>query len=120
VFTGPIAPLAPRYAALLIPGGLAIFLQLSALPARAGLGWMAFAYAALLIPGTAVRREDEVYGARWYAEGRTAWKAAYLSTHDEAKADQRAHFSVYPWPLGERLTFLESRQLNLFLPPAAR
>jgi hypothetical protein len=120
VFTGPIAPLAPRYAALLIPGGLAIFLQLSVLRVRPHLTWLVFAYTALLIPGTAVRREDEVYGANWYAEGRRSWKVAYLSTHDEAKADQISHFSVYPGPLGERLTFMENRQLNLFLPPRAQ
>jgi hypothetical protein len=119
VFTGSIAPLAPRYASLLIPGGLAIFLQLSVLRARRGLAWLAMAYTVLLIPGSSVRRADEIYGANWFAEGRTSWKAAYLSTHDEAKADQLSHFSIYPVPLVERLAFLESRQLNLFLPPPA-
>jgi hypothetical protein len=118
VFTGPIAPLAPRYASLLIPAGLALFLQLSELRVRRNLAWMAMAYTVLLIPGTAVPRPDEIYGANWYAEGRRAWKAAYLSTHNETKADQMAHFSVYPAPLGERLNFLEDRQLNLFRPSA--
>jgi hypothetical protein len=117
VFTGSIAPLAPRYAALLIPAGLAIFLQLCALRVRPGVSWLVFTYVALLVPGTAVRRADEVYGANWYADGSRAWKAAYLSTHDESKADQAAHFSVYPGPVSDRLIFLEDRQLNLFLPP---
>jgi hypothetical protein len=117
VFTSAIAPLAPRYVSLLIPAGLAIFLQLSLLGNLRGLGWAAMAYAVLLIPGTSITRTDEIYGANWYAEGRRSWKAAYLSTHDEAKADQLSHFSIYPAPLGERLTFLEDHRLNLFLPP---
>jgi hypothetical protein len=116
VFTGAIAPLAPRYASLLIPGGLAILLQLSTLRVQPGCAWLAAAYVVLLIPGTAVRRADEVYGANWFAEGRRSWGAAYLSTHDEAKANQIAHFSIYPAPLGERLDFLEAHDLNLFLP----
>jgi hypothetical protein len=120
VFTSSIAPLAPRYASLLIPAGLAIFLQLLLLRAHRGLGWAAMAYVVLLIPGTAVTRADEIYGANWFAEGRRSWKAAYLSTHDEAKADQLSHFSIYPAPLGERLTFLENNRLNLFLPPSSQ
>lgn len=119
VFTGPIAPLAPRYASLLIPAGLAIFLQLSVLRVRRPFAWLAAVYTLLLIPGTAIPRSDEVSGANWYTEGRRAWKAAYLSTHNEAKSDQISHFSIYPAPLGERLTFLENHQLNLFLPPPA-
>jgi hypothetical protein len=117
VFTGPIAPLAPRYATLLIPGGLAIFLQLDTLVPRGAIAWLAIIYTALLIPGTAVQRADEVYGANWYAEGRRAWKAAYLETHDEAAADRISHFSVYPASLGDRLRYLEDHRLNLFLPP---
>jgi hypothetical protein len=120
VFTGPIAPLAPRYASLLIPGGLAILLQLSVLPARGLLGWMAIAYAILLVPATAIPRATEVYGANWYTDGLRSWKAAYLMSHDEAKADQIAHFSVYPFPLGDRLTYLEDHRLNLFLPDEAQ
>jgi hypothetical protein len=116
VFTGPIAPLAPRYASLLIPGGLAILLQLFALPGRRKIAWLAIAYTVLLVPATAIPRADEVYGANWYSEGRASWRAAYLSSHDEAKADQVSHFSVYPFPLGDRLTYLQERQLNLFLP----
>jgi hypothetical protein len=118
VFTGSIAPLASRYASLLIPGGMAILLQLAVLPARGVMAWLALAYAVLLVPGTAFLRSDEVYGINWYSEGKRAWKAAYLSTHDEAKADQIANFHIYPFPLGTRLTYLEDRRLNLFLPDA--
>jgi hypothetical protein len=120
VFTGPIAPLAPRYAALLIPAGLAIFLQLAQLRAHPNLAWLAMAYVVLLVPGTSIRRADEIYGENWYADGRRSWKAAYLRTHDEVQADQVAHFPVYPGPLGDKLTFLEDRRLNLFLPDSDR
>jgi hypothetical protein len=114
VFTTPIAPLAPRYATLLIPGGLAIYLQLEALAARAGLRWLAIAYTVILIPGTSVQHADEVIGANWFADGRRSWKSAYLQTHNEAEADRISHFSVYPLPLGDRLKYLEDRRLNLF------
>ncbi len=114
VFTGPIAPLAPRYATLLIPGALAIFLQLGALASRRAALGLAMAYTLLLVPCTTVRRPDEIAGADWFADGRRAWRAAYLQTHDEAAANRIAHFSVYPGPLGDRLRFLEDRRLNLF------
>jgi hypothetical protein len=118
VFTGSIAPLASRYVSLLIPAGMAILLQLAVLRTRGMTAWLALAYAILLVPGTAVQRSDEVYGINWFSEGKRAWKAAYLSTHDEAKADQIADFRIYPSPLGPRLTYLEDRRLNLFLQDA--
>jgi hypothetical protein len=114
VFTGPIAPLAPRYATLLIPGGLAIFLQLDALAARRGALGLAMLYTLLLLPCTTLRRADEVAGANWFSDGRRSWKAAYLETHDEAAANRISRFSVYPGPLGDRLKYLEDRRLNLF------
>jgi hypothetical protein len=116
VFTGPYAPLAPRYATLLIPGGLALFLQLGALATRRAFLGLAVAYTVLLIPGTAFLRAEEVVGANWYTDGKRAWRTAYLKTHDEGAADRVAHFSVYPFPIGERLRYLEKRELNLFLP----
>lgn len=117
VFTGAIAPLAPRYVTLLVPGGLAIFLQLSTLPARRPLSLLAVLYTVLLVPATAFPRPEEVVGANWFADGRRSWKAAYLETHEEEAADRISHFSVYPGPLGDRLLYLKERRLNLFLPP---
>jgi hypothetical protein len=114
VFMGAIAPLAPRYATLLIPGGLALFLQLDALAPRGTVAGLAMLYTLLLVPCTTLRRADEIAGADWFADGRRAWKAAYLATHDEAAAGRVSHFSVYPGPLGDRLTYLENRRLNLF------
>jgi hypothetical protein len=118
VFTGPIAPLAPRYASLLIPAGLAIFLQLGELAKRRRFAWLPVLYTLLLVPGTAIQRPDEIYGANWYSEGRRSWKDAFLKTHDEGEANRISNFSVYPAPLGERLRYLEDHKLNLFLPPA--
>jgi hypothetical protein len=114
VFTGPIAPLAPRYATLLVPGGLAILLQLEALAPRGTVAGLAMIYTLLLVPCTALQRADEVAGANWFADGRRAWKAAYLQNHDEAAANRISRFSVYPAPLGDRLRYLEDRRLNLF------
>jgi len=53
----------------------------------------------------------------YYSEGRRAWKAAYLKTKDEVKANELSNFCVYPAPrLKERLQFLEKNRLNLFNP----
>jgi hypothetical protein len=117
VFTGEIAPLSSRYVTLLIPGAMALFLQIALLGRRMALGWPAIAYAALLVPGTCFLRPLDVTGINWYTEGRTKWKAAYLETHDEAKADRIAGFPIYPGPIGDRLRYLEERRLNLFSPP---
>ena len=117
VFTGDIAPLASRYVTLLIPGGLALFLEIALLSRRSPYGWPALAYAALLIPGGCFLRPLDAAGVQWYTEGKTRWKAAYLETHDEAKADKAANFQVYPRPIGDRLQFLKERRLNLFTPP---
>jgi hypothetical protein len=73
-------------------------------------------YALLLIPATAIYRAEELSSADWYADGRRNWKAAYLMTHSEEQADRLAKFSVYPAPLGSRLTYLEQHRLNLFRP----
>jgi hypothetical protein len=109
------ASAASRYVTLMIPAGLAIFLHLATLrPAQ----WLGLAYALLLVPGTIALRQDDWNSVHWYSDGRRAWKAAYLSTHDEAKANEQAHFSIYPAPVTDRLKFLEQRQLNLFNPSA--
>ena len=117
VHMGASASLAPRYVTLLIPGGLALFLQLALWGRRVALAWPALAYAVMLIPGTCFLRPLDIAGVDWYTEGRTKWKAAYLETHDEAKADKIANFAIYPGPIGDRLRFLEERRLNLFSPP---
>ncbi len=115
VFTGSIAPYASRYSALLIPAGLALSLQFAVLARRGVFAWVALAYTGLLVPATAFPSTYEVSGAEWYTDVRSAWKAEYLKTHDKADADRVAHFEIYPGPLGDRLTYLEEHDLNLFL-----
>ena len=117
VFMGDTAPLASRYVTLLVPAGMALFLEIALLGRRMPFGWPALAFAALLVPGTCFLRPLDVAGVNWYSLGKANWKAAYLETHDEAKADKAANFQVYPGPLGDRLKFLEERRLNLFTPP---
>jgi hypothetical protein len=116
VFTGPIAPYSSRYVALLIPAGFAILLQALVLSQRRPLFWLALAYGAFLVPATAFARPYEVWGANWYSEGRSAWKAEYLRTLDQAAADKAAHFPIYPGKLDDRLEYLREHRLNLFLP----
>jgi hypothetical protein len=117
VHMGPSASLASRYVTLLIPGGLALFLQLAQLGRRLAPDWPALAYALLLVPGTCIQRPLDAAGIDWYTQGRIHWKAAYLETHDEAQADKIANFAIYPGPIGDRLEYLRERHLNLFTPP---
>lgn len=114
VFTGPIAPYASRYSGLLIPAGLALFLQLASLARRRAFAWALVGYTILLVPATAVMAAYEVAGADWYADGRRAWKAEYLKTQDQSDADRVARFAIYPAPLNDRLAFLKEHRLNLF------
>jgi hypothetical protein len=116
VFTGPIAPYASRYVALLIPAGVAMLLQASVLAHRRPFFWLALAYTALLVPATAFPRPYEVWGANWYSNGRSAWKAEYLRTLDKAAAEKAAHFPIYPGNLDDRLKYVREHHLNLFLP----
>lgn len=113
---GPTAPLASRYVTLMIPGALALFLQLAALARRCAWEWPALAFAIALVPGTCFLRPLDIVGVNWYAQGKARWKAAYLETHDEAKADKAADFRIYPAPVTDRLKYLEDRKLNLFRP----
>jgi len=113
VFTSAIAPYSSRYVALMVPAGMALLLQLGGL-VRARYAWLALLYTLLLVPSTAFLRDYEASGANWYSDGRRAWKEEYLRTRDEAGAARAAHFPIYPAPLGERLKFLEDRNLNLF------
>ncbi len=108
---------ASRYVTLLIPLCFALLLSLRYLPRpafapAATLATLALA-AGMLIP----HRKDED-NIRWFHEGRSAWRDAYLETRDEPTANARADFKVYPAPgaIAERLAYLETRQLNLFLP----
>lgn len=120
VFTGPTAPLAPRYVTFVIPAALAILLQLAVRRDRRVFIGLAAAYGILLLAGTTFSPAHEVAGANWYTEGRRTWKAAYLDSHDEAEATRIAHFPLYPGSIGDRLDYLERRRLNLFLPGASR
>lgn len=119
VFTGSLAPYASRYVALLIPSALALYLQAASLGARRPFFWAALCYTVLLVPGTAFPRSYEVWGANWYTQGKRAWKAEYLKSHDKAEADKVANFPIYPGALDDRLRYLEQRRLNLFLPQPA-
>ena len=112
------APASSRYLTLMIPAGLAIFLHIATLsvPRRAqGLG---LAYAGLLLFGTLYLQRGDRDTIRWYSDGRRAWKAAYLATHDAVQATRQANFPIHPFPdtLTERLQFLEKHRLNLFKP----
>jgi hypothetical protein len=115
VFTSAIAPLAPRYVTLLIPGMLALYLQLVSFAPRRP-GYLAGLVAiSLLIPTTAFLQAFETVGTHWYAEGRTTWKATYLRTGSEEEANHAANFSLYPVSVEPQLLYLRAHHLNLYL-----
>lgn len=111
-------PAASRYVPLTMPAPLAIFLVLAGAGGRLRSASLGISYAVLLAIGTTQLQPAEMESIRFYSEGRKAWKAAYLATHDEAKADAASHFAVFPRPIPERLKYLEEHRLNLFLPDA--
>jgi hypothetical protein len=115
VFTGATAPLAPRYVTLLIPGMLALYLQLVALAGRRAGYLAALAAISLLVPTTAFLQPFESVGTHWYADGRAAWKAAYLQSGSEAEANRAAGFSIYPVSVEPQLRYLRAHHLNLYL-----
>jgi hypothetical protein len=113
------APAASRYVTLMIPGALAIYLHLATLRRRSA-GILGLVCALALIPATTRLSPVEWASVRSYSEGRAAWKAAYLATHDEAKATAASHFEIYPHSVADRLEFLERNHLNLFHGPPVR
>jgi hypothetical protein len=108
------APLASRYATLLIPGGLAIVLELAALARGRAAFWGCLAFAVVAATGGLSLRARENAEVTWLHDVHVKWKAAYLATHDKAEADRRADFATYPEPLDFELRFLEEHHLNLF------
>ena len=112
------APAASRYVTLLIPAALALCIAVNhAFPRKAVA--MGLAYAFLLGVGTLTLRQSDWKSVNWFHDGREAWKAAYLKTHDETLANQLSSFPVYPVPgaITQRLQYLEEHHLNLFSGP---
>jgi hypothetical protein len=107
------APAASRYVTLMVPGALAIYLHLATLRVR-GAGILGLIMALALVPATTRLSPREWESVRSYSDGRAAWKAAYLATHDEAKATATSHFEIYPHSVAARLEYLERHHLNLF------
>jgi hypothetical protein len=111
------APGAPRYVTLIIPSAVAVFLHLHFCTGKKW-RWLAGLYVALLAAGTLCLRANDRAAVRWFHDGEVAWRAAYLETHDELTANERAHFEVYgkPGVITDRLRYLEEHRLNLFAP----
>jgi hypothetical protein len=106
---------ASRYVPLLVPAGLAIYLQLAQMSWRSWAWRLALLYTLMLVPATALMHADEHTMVSYFSEGRQRWALAYLRYHDQAKADEAAHFKIYPTPiLADRLRYLEEHHLNFF------
>jgi hypothetical protein len=110
----PAAAQASRYATLLIPAFLAMYLYLRALHRKVlreiALGLLAL----VLMPGLA-----HVSGhASWYADGKRTWVSCYKRTEDIGYCDSSTGFAIYPDAerrgLKQKLDYLKNRKLNLF------
>jgi len=100
---------------LMVPAGLAIYLQLAQMSWRSWAWRLALLYTLMLVPATALMHADEHTMVSYFSEGRQRWALAYLRYHDQAKADEAAHFKIYPTPiLADRLRYLEEHHLNFF------
>jgi hypothetical protein len=103
-----------RYATLLIPAFLALYLYLLSTPSglRRNIGLVLFAV--LLVPN-AVRVPP---GARWLADGKRAWIACYLQTENIEHCDQAVGFVIHPRPentgLRQKLEYLKQHRLSFF------
>jgi len=111
VVTGPAAS---RYVPLMVPGALAVLLQLGQIRSRTLSLCACLTLAALTAAGTLKLRKDDIETITWYSEGRRNWSAAYLRTHSVEQANKESNFRTHPLDVQERLDYLEQHRLNMF------
>jgi hypothetical protein len=115
---GPGLAFTSRYATLLIPAFLGLYLSFCELRVRPALRVLAIALlAVLLVPGGVITPGS--YG--YYVLGKRAWAACYREDNDIAACDARTHFQIYPQPaasqLKRKLDYLKQHHLSLFAEP---
>jgi hypothetical protein len=105
-----------RYITLLIPLGLAILLQIGTCRDLRLARSLSVGFALWISYGAIALNTREWKEVAHFHNGQAAWRAAYLSSHDETSANSAAHFKVYPTPhvITDRLRYLQDHQLNLF------
>lgn len=116
---GMTAAQSSRYVTYMIPGFLAIYLYFVDLsPAALRRLLLAFTLAGCIVASFPLRKSD-VNTLKWYAEGKSRWKAAYLHTEDIEAATRTASFPIHPATEGTRLKqkleYLKKEKLNLYL-----
>ena len=109
---------ASRYVPYLIPALFGTYLHLTTLvPGKRRVIVQAIAVVGLFAASFPLRAGD-AQGMKWFSEGKTLWKDAYLRVEDIQEADRLSQFSAYPWPeathLKEKLHYLKIHHLNLY------
>lgn len=104
-----------RYATLLIPAFLGLYLFAAGLRAPVAIRILAMCLAAgLVVPGSLVTPPGYLY----YVNGKRAWAACYLQKESIAECDSETHFQVYPGAerthLRQKLKFMKENRLSLF------
>jgi hypothetical protein len=104
-----------RYVTLMIPGGLAILLQLLTLRIRLLANVLALLFAVAIYHGTTHLNQLDWDQIHWLSGGKTRWKHYYLLTHDWAKTNQLSgfHISDDTSIMGE-MNSMEAHHQNLF------
>jgi len=105
-----------RYITLLIPLGLAIFLQFGTCRDPRLAKFLCVAFALWISYGAIALNAREWKQVAHFHNGQVAWRAEYRLSHDEDSANSAAHFKVYPSShvITDRLRYLQDHQLNLF------
>jgi Mg2+/Co2+ transporter CorB len=64
-------------------------------------------------------RETDRNTLKWYAYGKSRWKAAYMQNENIKAADHSANFAIYPVPerthLKQKLEYFKKEKINLYL-----
>jgi hypothetical protein len=105
----------------MIPAGLAIFLHLATLKTPRTAAIMGILYALSIAYGSVTLNQSDWKEVHEFHDARAAWKAAYLESHDQVKADRKAGLEIYPESspvtISDRLHYLEVHHLNMFYQP---
>ena len=110
-----VASMQSRYVTLLVPGMIAILLQLGMLRSGKWSRATIAIFTVVLLAGTAKLADSDLSLAMWLRDGRLAWRDAYLRTGDFDAAGRVSGFEIYPSPeIDNRLRYLREHRLNFF------
>jgi hypothetical protein len=116
---GLSAAYSSRYITYLIPGFFGIYLWMVALKQGTMQKLLLIVTVAGLIAANFPLRETDRNTLKWYAYGKSRWKAAYMQNENIKAADHSANFAIYPVPerthLKQKLECFKKVKINLYV-----